>query len=82
VDAWPDAGPGAFGHHDRHVRSSRISPNEGVTALFGLGAINRGVPRPWLRLSTLGDFVSMLESAWGCPLTHLCLQELDSIVSE
>jgi hypothetical protein len=44
VDAWLDAGPGVFGHHDRHVWSPRISPSEGVMALFGLGAINKGVP--------------------------------------
>ena len=47
-----------------YVWSSRVLPSEGVTASLARGAINRRVSRPWLRLSTLGDFVFMLESAW------------------
>jgi hypothetical protein len=43
------------------IRSMR---RKGVAAIFGLWAINREVSWTWLRLSTLGDFVSMLESAW------------------
>jgi hypothetical protein len=46
------------------VWSVRRVPSEGVMSLFSLRAINRGVSRPWLRLSTYGDFVSILESAW------------------
>ena len=39
------------------------TPSEGVTASLAHGAINRSGLRPWLELSTLGDFVSMLKSA-------------------
>ena len=54
---------GASGRLDMHIRSLWVLPSEGVTSLFGSWAINRGVSRPWLRLSTLRDFVSLLESA-------------------
>jgi hypothetical protein len=43
------------------VRSMR---RKSIMAIFGLWAINSGVSRLWLRLSTLGDFLSMLKSAW------------------
>jgi len=48
----------------RHGQRPRFLPSEGVTTSLALGAINRSVAQPWSRLSTLGDFVSLLESAW------------------
>jgi hypothetical protein len=44
----------AFDHINRHVRSLRKLPSEGVTALFDRGIINRSGGQPWLVLSTLG----------------------------
>ena len=46
-------------------------PSEGVTASFACGAINRRWSRPWLGISTSGDFVSMLESAWEPSISHM-----------
>jgi hypothetical protein len=44
----------AFGGTHQRVRWCRIWPSERATALFDLGAINRGGGRPWPWLSTLG----------------------------
>ena len=38
-------------------------PVKGYNGSIFMEAINRRGSRPWLRQSTLGDFVSMLESA-------------------
>ena len=61
----------ATGLCDLRVRSVRILPSEGVTASLALGAINRRVSWPWPGLSTLGDFMSMLESAWEPSISHM-----------
>ena len=60
-----------FGQHDRSVRSARFLPSEGVTATLALEAINISGLRPWLELSTQGDLVSMLVSAWEPSITHI-----------
>ena len=44
-------------------------------------AINRRWPQPWLVLSTSGDFVSMLVSAWEPSISHI-LDSDHSIVWE
>ena len=62
---------GASGENDLHVRSSRKTPSEEVTASLAHRAINRRWSRPWLVLSTSGDFVSMLESAWEPSISHM-----------
>ena len=64
---WPDTS----GANDLHVWSSQNLPSEGVTASLAHEAINRRVYRAWLGLSTLGDFVSMLESAWEPSISHM-----------
>ena len=46
-------------------------PVKGVTASLTHGAINRRGSRAWLLLSTLGDFVSMLKSAWEPSISHM-----------
>ena len=56
--AQPDAGPGAFGRSDQHVRSARKTPSEGITAILARGAINRSVGRP---LAGSGAELSTLE---------------------
>ena len=59
----PDAGvlrsvdmTGASGHPE-------LCPVKGYNDSIFVGAINRRLSQPWLVMSTLGDFVSMLESA-------------------
>jgi hypothetical protein len=69
---------GASYQNDLRVRSRRRKPSGGVTALFSLGTMNRGVSRPWLRLSTLGDFVFMLESDWD-PSNSLVIDSVHPI---
>ena len=51
------------GANDPRVRSSRNLPSEEVMTSLAHGAINRRWSRPWLGLSTSGDFVSMIVSA-------------------
>ena len=46
-------------------------PSVGVTAILARGAINRMRSQPRLVLSTSGDFVSMLESAWEPSISHM-----------
>jgi hypothetical protein len=65
----------AFGRFDLSVRSLCFFPSEGVTTILALGATNRRGTQAWLRLSTSGDFVSMLESAWE-PSNSLVLARL------
>ena len=48
---------GASGHPE-------LCPVKGYNGSISVGAINRRWSRPWLELSTSGDFVSMFESAW------------------
>jgi hypothetical protein len=87
-DAWQSVvhrtlAPDTSGHHTGRVRSVRperpvtvfFLPSEGVTTILALGATNRRGTRAWLRLSTSGDFVSMLESAWE-PSNSLVLARL------
>ena len=52
-----------------------LCPVKGYNGSIFMGAINRRWSQAWLRLSTMGDFVSMLESAWE-PSNSL---ELDSV---
>ena len=49
--------------HGMAVTTQKYAPR-GITALFGLGAINRGGCWPWGLLSTLGTLCPCLESAW------------------
>jgi hypothetical protein len=55
-----------------------FQPSDGITAIFVCGLINRSGGRPWQVLSTLGLSVHAL-GVLGEPLTHLCLQECESI---
>jgi hypothetical protein len=57
---------------DRHVRSSRNLPSEGVTALFDRGVINRCLGRPWTIADHTIVFVTCVV-VLGSPLTHSCL---------
>jgi hypothetical protein len=62
----------ASGQFNRHVRSMRKTPSEGVTAIFVCGAINTCGGRPWLvaeHTIALVAYVVVL----GSPLTHSCL---------
>ena len=72
----------ASGRYDLCVQSVRALPSEGVTTILALGAI-KGVcvaslglvaEHPHAYVACVGVF--------GCPLTHLCLQEYESIPSE
>ena len=55
---------GASGHPD-------LCLVKGYNGSIFVGAINRRWSQPWLGLSTLGDFVSMLESAWEPSISHI-----------
>ena len=63
--------PGASDRLDRRIRLPQVLPSEGVMASLAHGAINRRGSQPWLELSTLGNFVSMLESAWEPSISHM-----------
>ena len=58
-----------------------VLPSEGATALLALGAIHRSGGRPWQLAEHPHAYVACV-GVLGCPLTHLCLQECESIVSE
>jgi hypothetical protein len=48
------------GHNDLHVRSSRVLPSEGVTALFDRGVINSAL----VSLGTVAEHTRALWLVW------------------
>ena len=63
------------------VRSVRALPSEGVTAILAFGAIKECVAGLGLVAEHPHAYVACV-GVLGCPLTHSCLQECESIVSE
>ena len=55
---------GASGHPE-------VCPVMGYNGSIFVGAINRRRPRPKLHAEHLGDFVSMLDSAWEPSISYM-----------
>jgi len=71
VERWG----GTFDAYRWSVRHHCVLSSEGATTLLSCGVLNRRVYWPWLKLRTLGDFASLLESAWD-PSNSLVLARL------
>jgi hypothetical protein len=67
--------------HDKRVWCPKKRPVKGLTTIFVCGAINRSVASLSYGLAPLELSVHAL-GVLGEPLTHLCLQECESITSE
>jgi hypothetical protein len=59
----------------------RVLPSEGAIALLALGAMIEVVVGLGLVAEHPHAYVACV-GVLGCPLTHLCLQEFESIMSE
>jgi hypothetical protein len=75
-----DAGQRLVPRH-QSVRCPRVAPSEGAMAIFHVGLINSPLVGLGWCLEPLGLSVHAL-GVLGEPLTHLCLQECESIASE
>ena len=63
---------GASGRSDRHIRSSRKTPSEGITALFVRWVKNRSHGRPWAVAEHTRALVACVV-VLGSPPSHIYL---------